>query len=113
MFRRRFMHLTGVAPVHNRAQSPGGSGRATVHHPTTHSDRRAPRRSPAPSTTRERRPTVATTPVLVGSAESAPSESGAPAPPPQPLWRFALTGLGPLGLLCIFALLAAVSDHVG
>src|SRR4051812_28904345 len=112
MFRRRFMHLTGVAPVHNRAQSPRATGTATVHHQTTHSDRRAPRRSPAPSTTRERGPTVATSPVLVGSAESAPIESGAPAPPPQRLWRFALIGLGPLGLLCIFALLAVVFDHV-
>ena len=50
---------------------------------------------------------MAATPVLVRPAGSAPIESAAP-PPPQPLWRFALIGLGPLGALVIFALLIAV-----
>ena len=35
-----------------------------------------------------------------------------PPPKPQPLWRFALIGLGPLGALTIFALLVALIQRL-
>jgi hypothetical protein len=35
------------------------------------------------------------------------------APRSQPLWRFALVGLGPLTAMGIFALLVAFSDRLG
>jgi len=57
---------------------------------------------------------VATTPVPVRSTEPTVGEplvataaAGMPAPNVQPLWRFALVGLGPLGALGVFALLMA------
>jgi hypothetical protein len=63
---------------------------------------------------------MATTPVLVRSAAPAAIESvsmthdGAlAAPRSQPLWRFALVGLGPLTAMGIFALLVAFSDRLG
>ena len=107
------MHLTGVAPVHNRAQSQGGSGRATVRHPTTHSDRASAAALAARQVPSEKEGQLwPQHPYL--SVQRSPRQSNPfTAPPPQRLWRFALTGLGPLGLLCIFALLAAVFDHVG
>jgi len=57
---------------------------------------------------------MATTPVLVRSTEPtvgaplvATATAGMPAPNVQPLWRFALVGLGPLLALGLFALLVA------
>ena len=68
----------------------------------------------------ERRPTVATTRVLMGSAEPAPIASvlmtpagTLVAPPSQPLWRFALIGLGPLSAMGVFALLAELIHRLG
>lgn len=53
----------------------------------------------------------------VHSTQTAVMESpvAAPiAPPPktQPLWRFALIGLGPLGALTVFALLVALFQRL-
>jgi hypothetical protein len=55
-----------------------------------------------------------------GSAEPASIEpvsitaiSGPAALPSQPLWRFALIGLGPLTAMGIFALAVAFSQRVG
>jgi len=39
-------------------------------------------------------------------------EEGA-APPTQPLWRLALTGLGPLGALFLIAVLVEMSHRLG
>ena len=36
-----------------------------------------------------------------------------PLPKSQPLWRFALVGLGPLTALGVFALLVALFQHIG
>lgn len=36
-----------------------------------------------------------------------------PVPKSQPLWRFALIGLGPLSALAVFALLVTFFQHMG
>ena len=59
---------------------------------------------------------MAATPVPVSSPASTPITSdvlatAAPAPT-QPLWRFALIGLGPLAAMGIFALLVALVDQL-
>jgi hypothetical protein len=51
----------------------------------------------------ERRPAVATTLAAIRSTEARTAEPL----PSQPLWRFALIGLGPLGAMGVFALLVA------
>jgi hypothetical protein len=60
-----------------------------------------------------------TTPVLIRSPETATTESlmptsvgSIPAPKTQPLWRFALVGLGPLTALGVFALLVALFQRL-
>ena len=56
---------------------------------------------------------MAATPELVSSPESTPIASDlmeTPATAPtQPLWRFALIGLGPLAAMGIFALVVALA----
>jgi hypothetical protein len=41
-----------------------------------------------------------------------PQETPAATPPTQPLWRLALTGLGPIGAMLIFALLVELSHRL-
>jgi hypothetical protein len=61
---------------------------------------------------------MATTPSLTGSTLRVQAEPLVEAPvrvpPPktQPLWRFALVGLGPLTALAVFGLLVAVFQHL-
>ena len=57
---------------------------------------------------------MATTPVLIASTERTTTQlvmptsvASTPMPKSQPLWRFALVGLGPLTALGVFALLVA------
>jgi hypothetical protein len=40
------------------------------------------------------------------------SHTTAAEPPTQPLWRLALTGLGPLGAMLIFALIVELSHRL-
>src|SRR5438105_3343310 len=63
----------------------------------------------------ERRTPVAATPLLIKATQPATIEPlvdtpvvSVSAPKPQPLWRFALVGLGPLSAMGVFALLVAL-----
>jgi hypothetical protein len=63
---------------------------------------------------------MAATPLLTEATQPATIESLAdtpvvsvPAPKAQPLWRFALIGLGPLGAMGVFALLVAFFQRTG
>jgi hypothetical protein len=62
---------------------------------------------------------MATPPSLTSSVPRAEAEPlveappiSAPVPKAQPLWRFALVGLGPLAALAIFGLLLAFFQHL-
>lgn len=62
---------------------------------------------------------MATTPPLTDAIPRAQAEPPVEAPPVgvpelrvQPLWRFALVGLGPLAALAIFGLLLAFFQHL-
>jgi hypothetical protein len=58
---------------------------------------------------------MAATHALVDAAHPAAlqtTEAGA-SPPTQPLWRLALTGLGPLGALLLIALVVELSHRLG
>jgi hypothetical protein len=57
---------------------------------------------------------MATTPLRSGSTlrvEPEPPPVSVPPPRVQPLWRFALIGLGPLAALAIFGLLVGFFQH--
>ena len=51
--------------------------------------------------------------VVPTSQPITPVAATIPVPKSQPLWRFALVGLGPLTALGIFALLVALFQHIG
>ena len=57
---------------------------------------------------------MAKTPSLTGSTLRVQAEPfvGVSPPKTQPLWRFALVGLGPLTALAVFGLLVAVFQHL-
>jgi hypothetical protein len=62
---------------------------------------------------------MGTTPSLMGSTLRVQTEPlvepprvDVPLPKTQPLWRFALVGLGPLGALALFGLLVAIFQHL-
>lgn len=48
-----------------------------------------------------------------GSAAANPTLRLDPPPRPQPLWRFALVGLGPLGGMCLIAGGVAIGHLLG
>jgi len=51
--------------------------------------------------------------VVTTSQPIAVAEASMPVPKSQPLWRFALVGLGPLEALALFALGRAIFQHMG
>ena len=112
MFRRRFMHLTGSRPctTEPRAGRERKGDGASPDNPFGPASAAA--LAGAKYNQRKKANCGHNTRTCRFSGVRA-NRIRCAAPPPQRLWRFTLTGLGPLGLLCIFALLAAVSDHVG
>ena len=55
---------------------------------------------------------IATPPPITTGLASHEEVAAMTVPTPQPLWRFALIGLGPLGALAIFGLLLAFFQHM-
>jgi hypothetical protein len=51
--------------------------------------------------------------IITPSPPTAAVAATMPPPKSQPLWRFALVGLGPLTALGVFALLVALFQHMG
>jgi hypothetical protein len=58
-------------------------------------------------------PVAVTNSIVTPSQPITAAAAAMPAPKSQPLWRFALVGLGPLTALGIFALLVAFFQHTG
>jgi len=56
---------------------------------------------------------VTPVPVPVTTGESTVAPYSMPTVPPQPLWRFAAVGLGPLLLLSLFAFAVEIARRMG